>query len=302
MDVVAVAPRHPRVGETIMGSQLHVLPGGKGLNQAVAARRSGVATSLVSRLGRDVFAAELRAFLQAEDVGFEHTKSIDGARTGVALVVVAEPDNSIVFVPGADGELSAADSAGAEIRAEDVVVAQFESPQDATAAAFARAHAAGARTVLNPAPALPARGDVLEASDVIVVNALELAVLLDGTDARAVSSPAAALDGALRLRRSPAQTVVVTLGVAGVVALTADGPVSVRGHAVRALDTTGAGDCFVGNLAAGLCRGHSVERSLREANLAASLCVQKLGAAVSMPTAEELRAAHPREAEQRDNR
>lgn len=108
LDVIALAPRHPRVGETVMGSELRLLPGGKGLNQAVAAKRSGAATSLVACLGEDPFADQLWRFLEQEDIDLAQTRAIGGASTGVALVVVAESNNSIVVVPGAGGQMDAA--------------------------------------------------------------------------------------------------------------------------------------------------------------------------------------------------
>lgn len=297
MDVVAFAERHPRVGETVMGSKVQLLPGGKGANQAIAARRSGVAASLVGCLGEDAFAEQLRAFLSDEGVGLEHTRSVAAASTGVALVVVAESNNTIVAVPGAGDELGPALLDDVDIQAEDVVVAQFESPLAATAAALERAHAAGALTVLNPAPALPAGRHLIDAADVVVVNETELAVLCGTEDVAALAAPAKALAAAERVRRHSGQTVVVTLGGAGAVCATPEGPLRVEGRRVEAADTTGAGDCFVGNLAAELCRRRPMAESLGIANLAASLSVQRSGAAVSMPRAEEVRAAAGRIAE-----
>lgn len=290
MDVTALAERHPRVGETVMGSEVHLSPGGKGANQAVAARRAGAVTALVARLGEDTFAEQIWTFLEAEALDLTQTRSLAGSPTGIALVVVAEADNSIVVVPGASGQLDVAGVDGAEIEAEDVVVAQLELPLEVTAAAFARARAVGALTVLNPAPALPAARPLLDSADVIVLNETELA-LFAGDDAPGHTDPAAALAAATRLRRHPEQSVVVTLGVAGAVCASPAGPIRVEGRRVEVADSTGAGDCFVGNLAANLCAGKPLVEALELANLAASLSVQSMGAAASMPDAAAIQAA-----------
>jgi ribokinase len=291
MDIVVTAPRHPRLGETVMGSGLELFPGGKGSNQAVAASRAGAPTSLVARLGDDAYAQELRAFLLAEALDLAHTTAVAGERSGVAVIVVAGSENTIVVVAGANSRLDAAAAARTEIAAGDVVVAQLESPQEAALAAFQRARASGALTLLNPAPAMTLMDALFEASDVIVVNESELAVLSGEADPGLLAAPLRALSAAKALRRFPRQSVVVTLGAAGVVAATPEGELLLEGFSVDAIDTTGAGDCFVGNLAAGLRAGAPIASALEAANLAASLCVQTIGAGVSMPTAAMLEAA-----------
>jgi ribokinase len=291
MDVVAFAPRHPKVGETVMGSELHLLPGGKGANQAVAARRAGADTLLVGRLGEDAFAAELRTFLSNEDINLDHTAPVGGVSTGTALIAVADADNTIVVVPGANARLAPEVVQATHIQAGDVVLAQFETPQDVTLAAFEKARALGATTILNPAPAAVPDAGLLAASDIVVLNETELAVLAQQGDAAAFAEPAEALRVAREIRQADDQVIVVTLGAAGAVAVTPDGNIEIAGREVTAVDTTGAGDCFVGNLAAALSRGSDLSAALAEANLAASICVQSVGAGVSMPTESMLRAA-----------
>src|SRR5580704_8160972 len=154
MDVVATAPHHPVVGETVLGSDLQFVPGGKGANQAVAAARLGAPTSLVGRVGTDAFGASLLAFLRGEGVMLDGVTETEARPTGTALIVVAGTDNTIVVVPGANAAVSTGDLDGVELEAGDVVVAQCEIPLDVVGAALARARAAGATTVLNPAPAL----------------------------------------------------------------------------------------------------------------------------------------------------
>ena len=283
MDVVAFTPRHPLVGETVMGTELHLLPGGKGANQAVAASRAGATTGLVGRLGADAFARELRAFLEAEAVGLSLTRIVEGVSTGTAIIAVADSDNTIVVVPGANGELPPGAAGEAAISRGDVVVAQFETPQDTTIAAFEVAREAGAITVLNPAPADRPKDGLLLLTDVLVLNESELAALSGRPPVTTMAAEVA--DSVARdLRVHDDQVIVVTLGAAGAVAV--DGALThrVQGHSVDAVDTTGAGDCFVGNLAASLAVGVDLETALRRANLAASLCVQIIGAGVSMPT------------------
>jgi ribokinase len=290
IDVVAFVDRRPEIGETVVGSQLHMLPGGKGANQAVAAVRAGAATAFAGRLGDDAFGAQLLEFLGAEGVDLALTRRVTGASSGAALIVVAGADNAIVVVPGANALLDADAARAAPIAAGDIVVAQFETPQAATLAAFARAAAAGATTILNPAPLAPVMAGLLELSDVVVVNETELAGLV-GAQPGEADPVAWALEQAGALRRRGGQTVLVTLGAAGVVVCDERSRSHVPGRDVRAVDTTGAGDCFVGNLAAALAGGATLDAAAQRANRAASLCVQAIGAAASMPTRAMVDAA-----------
>lgn len=282
MDVVALADRHPRHGETVRGNDLKFLPGGKGANQAVAARRAGARTYMVGTLGDDAFARELRAFLEAEGLDLSFLGVAPGVPTGTALITVAEAENTIVVVPGANDALSVTDVKDLPFAAGGVVVAEFETPQSTVLAAFQRAQQIGARTILNPAPAATPIAGLLEATDVLVVNESEVSWLVDGTSA-GLMSPDDAVAAAKKARHRHEQIVIVTLGANGAVAVAGDRTLRVEGHEVDAVDTTGAGDCFVGNLAAELARGADYASALQVANQAASICVQVLGAAGSMP-------------------
>jgi ribokinase len=281
MDIVAVGDRHPRPGETVSGRELHLLPGGKGANQAVAACRGGAVTHMVGRLGDDAFAGELREFLRLEGIDLDQVNTVKGS-SGTALIMVAGGENTIVVVKGANDRLAPADVLNLPIVSGDVVLAQFEVPPATIAAAFEIARARGASTILNPAPAEVCDARLLELTDLLLVNESELCTLL-GLPAVNEMSPAAAVDAAHELRDGAEQVVVVTLGAAGAVALAGDQVIEIEGHRVDVVDTTGAGDCFAGNLAAELGRGSNLEKAMRTANRAASLCVQKLGAGVSMP-------------------
>jgi ribokinase len=289
MDVVATADRHPRVGETVAGKAVLYFPGGKGANQAVSAAKLGAATTLIGRLGTDAFGAELRTFLAAQGVDLSYVKDTAEIHTGTAIITVADADNTIVVVPGANAHVSAADVAAAPLAKGDIAVSQFEIRQPTVGAFFSRARAAGATTILNPAPAVAFGAELLDLVDILILNETELS-LLARTELRDSDEPTRFMEAARALRGDRDMIVCVTLGKRGVVALADGKPLVVEGRAVKAVDTTGAGDCFVGAVAAQLAAGKSIRDALDYANLAASICVQRMGAAPSMPTAAEVAA------------
>ena len=287
MDVVATAERHPRIGETVAGEAVLYFPGGKGANQAVASAKQGVPTTLVGRLGTDAFGKELRTFLAAQGVDLSFVKDTGGTHSGTAIITLANADNTIVVVPGANGLVDADDVAAPELAKGDVAVSQFEIPLPTIAAFFSRARAAGATTILNPAPAKQADKALLDLVDVLILNETELG-LMTGAELRDSDDPSRFAEAARTLGRG--KTVCVTLGKRGVLALAEDQPLLVPGREVKAVDTTGAGDCFVGALASQLAIGKQLGDALAYANIAASICVQRMGAAPSMPTADEVAA------------
>jgi ribokinase len=289
MDVVATADRHPRVGETVAGHQVLYFPGGKGANQAVSAAKLGAPTTLIGRLGTDAFGAELRTFLAAQGIDLSFVRETAEAHTGTAIITVANADNTIVVVPGANAQVSAADVATAPLAKGDIAVSQFEIPLATISAFFNRARAAGATTILNPAPAIAFGAELLDLVDILILNETELS-LLARTKLRDSDEPARFIEAARALRGDRDMFVCVTLGKRGVVALAGNEPLIIPGRAVKAVDTTGAGDCFVGAVAAQLATGKSIRDALDYANLAASICVQRMGAAPSMPTQVEVAA------------
>ena len=289
MDVVATAERHPRIGETVAGHSVMYFPGGKGANQAVSAAKLGAPTSLIGRLGRDAFGEQLRAFLASQGIDLTAVKDSAGAATGTALITLAKADNTIVVIPGANAEVSHEDVAQVALTASDVAVSQFEIPQATIVAFFRQARAAGATTILNPAPASAFDSALFALIDVLVLNETELGFLTgialgDTPTLPQVSDAVRALDP------RDDQTVCVTLGARGAVAVTGSKARLVEGRAVTAVDTTGAGDCFVGALAARLSQGAPIADAIGYANIAASISVQRMGAGPSMPTAEEVGA------------
>ena len=287
MDVVATAERHPRVGETVAGHEVLYFPGGKGANQAVAACKLGAPTTLIGRLGADAFGAQLRTFLAEQGVDISLVRETAAAHTGTAIITVANADNTIVVVGGANAHVSADEVASAPLARGDVAVSQFEIPLATIAAFFARARAAGAATLLNPAPAIAFDRALLGLVDILVLNESELGALA-GVELHQADGDAKFIDAARRLRANATQIICVTLGRRGALALLGDTPHHTPGYEVPVVDTTGAGDCFVGALAARLADGATVRDGLSYANLAASVCVQRMGAAVSMPTAAEV--------------
>jgi ribokinase len=289
MDVVATADRHPRIGETIAGNAVLYFPGGKGANQAVAAAKLGAPTTLIGRLGRDAFGNELKAFLAAQGIDLTFVQQTSDTHTGTAIITVANADNTIVVIPGANALVSAADVAAPTLANGDIAVSQFEIPLPTITAFFKRARAAGATTILNPAPAVEFGRELLDLVDILILNESELG-LLAKTELRDADDYPRFIEAARSLQTGKDKIICVTLGKRGVLALVNDEPAIVPGRAVKAVDTTGAGDCFVGAVAAQLAGGKTIHDALDYANAAASICVQRMGAAPSMPTAAEVEA------------
>lgn len=288
MDVVATADRHPKVGETVAGREVLYFPGGKGANQAVASSRLGVSTTLIGRLGKDSFGAELRTFLGAQDIDLGSVREAD-THSGTAIITVAASDNTIVVIPGSNALVSADDVADVPLAKGDVAVSQFEIPLPTIAAFFQRARSAGATTLLNPAPAQKMSGELLALVDILVLNETELGFLA-GRELSDSDEVAKIIGVARQLQAREDQTICITLGKRGVLTLAASEEFAVQGRAVKAIDTTGAGDCFVGALASQLAEGVSLRAALAFANAAASISVQRMGAGPSMPTAKEVAA------------
>jgi len=291
MDMVSHSPRLPAPGETLVGEAFVMAPGGKGANQAVAAARLGAEVAFVSRVGTRQHGAELLAALGAEGV---HTAAVATDATvlpGIAVIMVASQggENSIVYVPGSNAQLSAADveQAKAVLQAARVVVAQLEVPQPAIAQAFALARAAGVTTILNAAPALPVSAELLAQTQWLVLNETE-AGQMAGIPSASLEQVRAAAEALLA--RGPGQ-VVVTLGAQGVLLCSAQqGAQHLPAQRVTAVDTVGAGDTFVGGLATGLAEGWAPADAVRLGQAAAALAVSRAGVQTAMPRRAELAA------------
>jgi ribokinase len=290
IDMVLRCPQLPRPGQTVLGDDFRTLPGGKGANQAVAAARLDAQVSLIACVGDDDFGRAARVLFELNRVDTLHLHSVAGASTGVAMILVeASGQNCITLASGANALLSVAqvEAAAPLIGAAALLVCQLETPLHVVSHAIAIAHAAGVPVLLNPAPAQALPPELLARVDVLVPNESEAAQLV-GLPADAVLDPAAA---ASALRQLGPRTVIITLGAGGV--QVADGEHNLRLPApvVDALDTTGAGDTFVGAYAAAVCRGAGLLDAVAYAQRAAALSVTKAGAIDAMPTQEQLRAA-----------
>ena len=286
MDVVAQTERHPTPGETLFGRNLHYIPGGKGSNQAVAASRLNENVYLVGKLGRDPFGDSLTTFLQGERLHLDYLSYSETAVSGVALIVVDKAsENTIVVISGSNYELSVDDVANIPIEKDDVVVSVFEIPQPTIKALFERAKTVGATTILNPAPATPFIHGLQPLVDYLIVNETELSFF---SNSPLSNDPTTLSQQAQTLQSTPTQTVIVTLGAKGILCTQGEKIIKTSGRSVKAVDTTGAGDCFTGAFSVGLFEGMPLADAIHFANIAASLSVQSLGASASMPTREQV--------------
>lgn len=291
MDLVARVPRLPVAGETLAGHAFAQVPGGKGGNQAVAAARLGARVAMIGRVGGDANGASLRAGLQAQGVDCGALATCAATPTGVALILVDdEGRNEIVVIAGSNGELTPADIADNEaaLAAADVVICQLETPLETVGAALAAGRRLGKTVVLNPAPASgPLPREWFALVDYLIPNEVEAAALTG----LPVGSPAQAAAAAQALREQGARNVLITLGAAGVWAALETGAAHVEAPRVVALDTTAAGDTFIGAFAAQLARRAPLDAALRFAQRAAAISVTRAGAQPSIPTRAEVDAA-----------
>jgi ribokinase len=288
IDLVATAPHLPRAGETVLGKDFSQVPGGKGANQAIAARRAGAEVSFIGAIGSDSFGVTLRARLASSTVDTSLLRVVYGT-SGVALIVVDRAgENAIVVAPGANAALTSLSEADlGAITGADVLVLQLEIPVATVTAAAVAAHAAGVRVLLNAAPARPLPDELVGAVDLLVVNQVEGAALAGvspvGVDA--VPDPAEADPWLLvetLLDRFP--RVVLTRGAAGAWYGSRDSDlVHVPAPVVDAVDTTAAGDAFTAALAVGWGEGRELIDAVRWASAAGAVAARRLGASTALP-------------------
>ena len=304
VDLFVHAPRLPRPGETLIGTRFATDQGGKGANQAVAAARLGARVAMLGRVGRDAHGQRMLEALRREGIAVDGVGEDATEPTGVAAIsVAADGENCIVVVPGANHAFGAAqvEAHAAVIAAARIVVLQLETPMAAVTQALRLARAAGVATLLNAAPAAELSAEQLALIDWLVVNEGEAAQLLGApvvaapeeavrTTAQATAQAGAA---AQALRARGPRHVVVTLGAAGLVHASAAGVLALGAPRVTAIDTTGAGDTFVGVFAAGLARGLAAPDALRWGLAAAALAVTRHGTQSAMPTRAELVSRWP---------
>jgi ribokinase len=286
VDLVVTADRFPRPGETLIGNSFARHPGGKGANQANAAARMGARTVMVGAVGADAFGEFMRDTLSQAGVDTGLVRSLPEISTGIAAITVSGGENSIVVVAGANATLAVEDGA-LSIERDDVVVAQLEVPAASWSTAFKAARAVGATTILNAAPASTEIANLLPLCDMVVVNEIELGIL-SGRSLSEAASASDLLEAMRTVRRTAGQIIIATRGGSGLVALGPNGVVEIAAHKVPVIDSTGAGDCFVGAFAAGFLVDRDLRRALILANAAAAVSVQRPGAGSSMPSREEV--------------
>jgi ribokinase len=291
MDFVVQVGRLPAPGETVLGWDFQMIPGGKGANQACAAGRLGrqCRARMVGRVGQDSFADHLKASLAAAGVDVSNVSGTRNQATGIAMIWVERGgQNSIVVASGANAALTAADveSARRVFDGARCALFQLESPLEAVVAGLRAAREAGALTVLDPAPARPLTAEVLSLVDVLTPNESEACILLGRPPARLTMADAG--ETARALRSLGPRTVVLKLGEQGAFALDGDEEIPAPGFVVDAADTTAAGDTFNAALAVALTEGLELRGALRFANAAAALSVTRAGAQGSIPSREEV--------------
>jgi len=288
MDLVARAQRLPRAGQTLPGEAFFTAPGGKGANQAVAVARLGGSVAMVGNVGDDAYGQQLRKALEREGVDCQAVSVCEGVSSGVALITVdAASQNCIVIIPGGNGLLTPQTVQRFDklLQAADVIICQLEVPAETVAWALARGHELGKRVILNPAPATgPLPSTWFGHIDYLTPNESEAEALTGIT----VTDQGSALRAGERLLQLGAGKVIITLGAQGALLVTAQGHQHFPAPVVQPVDTTAAGDTFVGGFAAALVRGLEEGEAIAFGQRAAALSVTRVGAQPSIPYLSEL--------------
>lgn len=291
MDLVGCAQRIPVVGETIVGHKYFSEPGGKGANQAYAAAKLGGRVAMLGRVGSDEFGRQMRLNLEQVGCDVNELLTIPGAMSGIALIFVADTgQNSIIIVPGANDRFSPEDVDAAQgfLKGAALILLQLENPLLTVLAAARAAHRAGARVILDPAPARPVPEELFELSDIITPNETEAAILADLPPGSL--NPEQALAIARKLQARKARTVIVKLGEQGCMLVEGAKSQLVPAPKVKAVDTTAAGDVFNAGLAVALSEGLGLAAACKFANSSAALSVTRLGTQVATPSRAEVDA------------
>ncbi|EKT4450638.1 ribokinase [Pseudomonas fortuita] len=288
MDLVARAQRLPRAGETLPGDSFFTVPGGKGANQAVAVARLGGSVAMIGNVGDDDYGRQLHRALYVEGIDCQGVSTCPGVSSGVALITVdAASQNCIVIIPGGNGLLTphSVQRFDALLQAAEVVICQLEVPADTVAWTLARARELGKQVILNPAPATgPLPAGWFACIDYLTPNESEAEALTSV----AVTDQDSARRAGERLLQLGAGKVIITLGAQGALLVTAQGHQHYPAPVVQPLDTTAAGDTFIGGFAAGLVRGLEEGEAIAFGQRAAALSVTRAGAQPSIPYLAEL--------------
>ena len=287
MDLVFRTPRMPAVGETLHGHEFRQIPGGKGANQAVAAARQGAQVSFIGAVGDDGFGSFSHDCLAAEGMELSHLAKVPGVATGVAGILVEDSgNNSIVLAAGANATLSTTqiEAATATIAGAQLLVCQLETPLETVTRAIEIARAKNVKVILNPAPARALSDALLGQVDYLILNETE-ASQLSGVS---VIDQASAKAAAEQILKRGTGTVLLTMGEHGALVTDANGSHFIPAVKVDVVDTTAAGDTFVGAFAVGIANGLSLLDASREAQYTAALTVTKLGAQTSIPQRQQV--------------
>jgi ribokinase len=291
-DLVVRSPRFPEPGETISGGDLQIIPGGKGANQAVAAARQGANVAMIGRVGNDSFGPFLTENLKSNRVDASHVIANDSA-TGTAIIIVdANGQNSIVLSPGANGSVSPADVDHASQLNPRLLLLQLEIPIPTVLQAAQYAKSNGIRVILNPAPAQSIPDGLIALADFIIPNETELGLLT----AREITDIASAEEAAKILLKQGAKNTIVTLGGNGALIVTSEKTTHLPSFKVDVVDTTAAGDAFIGGFASKLLESDlknelshaEIQRAVRYGCACGAFAVTRFGAQPSLPTHEEV--------------
>ena len=287
MDMVVSCDRFPRDGETVLGGEFGMYPGGKGANQATACSKLGAHVRFLAKMGQDVFRDRLTESLGANGIDLSYVQIDDDAPTGVALITVdSDGENQIIVVSGSNMRLTPDDvrANSSAFESAGVVALQLEIPLETVIEAARAGKKAGAQVILNPAPARELPEVLLREVDYLTPNESE-AALLSGVE---VTDRASAEEAARILMDRGVRCVIVTLGAEGALLVTPTETRHFPAHRVKAVDATAAGDAFTGALAFGLWRGDSIEDAIDFANGVAAFAVTRMGAQTSMPSLDDI--------------
>lgn len=288
MDLVVRIPQIPRPGETLLGGIFKTFPGGKGANQAVAAARLGAQVTMIGCVGGDAFGKEMRNTLITEGIDTTHILVQEESATGVALIQVDEKgQNSIAVASGANFQLTSAgvEKAMQSIGSFDVLVMPLETPLETIYTASKIASLRGAKVLLNPAPAQVLDQGLLELVDVLLPNEHEVALMVGLPPLQSAADVRIAAE---KLLSRGARNLLVTMGGQGAILFDGKTELNIPAYPIQAVDTTAAGDCFVGALAVGISEGKSIAASAEFASAAAAISVTRNGAQPSLPHREEV--------------
>lgn len=277
MDLVSTTDRFPNKGETILGTDFKNIPGGKGANQAVAAAKLGADVTMIGCVGDDPFGPPLIENLKANGVNTDNVEPVTGVPTGIAAITVADQDNTIIVIPGANHHVTpeVVQSHEEVIKESDLILLQFEIPMESVKQAVELAAKHGTKVVLNPAPAQSVELDLLEKVDFLTPNEHELEILLDTDEKKEF----------YQLNR---EKFFITQGEKGVLYYDGEKEVLVPSYKVDVVDTTGAGDTFNGGFSVAIAEGKSLKEACYDGNIVGAISVSKFGAQTGMPTKDEV--------------